>query len=189
MGPLEIASIVLLALMLLFAVWAVKLYNRLVKLKALYEEGWSGVLVALKRRRDLIPNLVEAVGRYMTHESETLQGIAQARALGQAARGVTEMANAEADMMAALAGFRGIVENYPELKADTNIMHIQEQLSNMEEHVERVRRYYNATVRDINMEMDKFPANLISGAMGFKRAVFFDTDNQSQEAPIVKFSQ
>jgi LemA protein len=167
--------------------WGVRLYNRLVKLQVFTEEGWSGILAALKRRRDILPNLVETAAGYMSHENDTLKGIAQARALGQAARGVEEVAHAETNMMAALAGFRGIVENYPELKANQNMMHIKQELSALEERIEKTRRYYNATVRDFNMEIDRFPANLFVGFMGYKHAKFFDTDEKSQEVPDIKF--
>lgn len=189
MRAVEIAGLVVLVLILLIGIWAVRLFNRLVKFKALNEEGWSGILAALKRRRDLIPNLVTLASVYMTHESETLERIAQARAMGQAARSVDEMAGAETSMTAALAGFRLVAESYPALKADANVMQIQEELSELEERIEKVRRYYNATVRDYNMEMDRFPANLIAGPMGFRRAKFFDTDEQSQEAPTIKLQQ
>ena len=185
MGGMEITSVTVLVLILLTAVWAMRLFNRMIRLKTLQEEGWSGVLVSLKRRRDLIPNLVKVAGIYVGHESDTLKGVAQARALGQAAKDVAEMARAESSMMAALSGFKGIVENYPELKADKNMMHIQEQLTELEERIEKVRRYYNATVRDYNMEMDRFPANLVVGMMGFKRAAFFETDEASQAAPVI----
>ena len=187
MGTLEIVTAISLLLILLISVWAIRLFNSLIKLRILHEEAWSGILAALKRRRDLIPNLVEVAGAYMGHESDTLKGVAQARAMGQAAKSVAEVTRAETGMMAALAGFKGIVESYPELKADKKMMHIQEQLSELEERIEKTRRYYNATVRDHNLEMDRFPANLIVGLMGFKRAMFFETDEKSQEAPDISF--
>jgi LemA protein len=173
---------------ILSALWCVRLFNRLVKLKTLNEEGWSGILAALKHRRDLIPNLVETASGYMGHESETLKNVIQARAMGQAARGFSEVMDAETHMMSALAGFRVLQENYPQLKADANMMQIQEKLSELEERIEKTRRYYNATVRDLNMAMDRFPANIIAGTMGFKHAAFFDIDEQSREAPEVRFS-
>lgn len=185
-GGIEIAGIIVLSLFLIAVVWVVRLFNRLIRFKALHEESWSGVLAVLKRRRDLIPNLVEIAAGYMSHESGTLEKIAEARSMGQAARSVAEMENAEMSMMSALAGFRIISENYPALKADANMMHIQQELSELEERIEKVRRYYNATVRDYNMEMDRFPANIVAGPMGFKRAKFFDTDEQSQQAPVIK---
>jgi len=167
-----------LALGLSFTVWAARLFNRLIKLKALYEEGWSAVQVTLKRRSDLIPNIVKAaeVYMFMTHESETLRSITKAHAQKQAAQSVAETAKAEAYMTTSLAGFRTIVENYPDLKADKNIAQIQEELSELEERIENSCHYYNATVRDYNMEMDQFPANLIVGTIGFKRAELFETD-------------
>jgi LemA protein len=188
LGAGGIVSIVVLLLIVFTVSWAVRLFNRLVRFKALHEEGWSGILAALKRRSDLLPNLVETASSYMGHESETLVKIAEARALTQSAKGFSEVMDAETHMMSALTGFRTFQENYPQLKADKNMMHIQEELSALEERIEKTRRYYNATVRDFNMEMDRFPANIVAGAMGFKHARFFETDEKSQEAPSLRFS-
>ena len=158
------------------------LFNRLIKLRALSEEGWSGVLAALKRRRELIHNMMKAAEAYiMNHESETLRNITRACALEQAALGVAETANAEAGMKAAIVDFKILLQNYPDLQTDNNMMQIHEEISRLEERIEQTRRYYNATVRDYNMEMDQFPANLIAGLMGFKRAAFFDTGERPRE--------
>lgn len=184
---LSIAAFLVVLIVVWLAVWGIRLFNRLVRFRTLSEEGWSGILAGLKRRRDLVPNLVEVASGYMSHESDTFDKIARARAQGQAARGVEEMASAEASMRAALAGFRAVVENYPTLKADENMMHIQRELAELEERIEKLRRYYNATVRDYNVELSRFPANMVAGMMGFKRAAFFETDEQSMEAPEVKF--
>jgi LemA protein len=172
-----IISIVTFALGLFSVVWAIRLYNRLIKLRTFNEEGWSGVLVALKRRRALISSIVKATG-VQPHESEALWSIARAQAREQAACGVTEAARAEAGVTAALAGFRAIVENHPDLKENMNMIQIQEEFSALEDRIEKTRRYYNATVRDFNMEMDRFPANLVVELMGFKRASFFETEEQ-----------
>ena len=182
-GTLKIAVIIFQALILIIGVWAVRLFNRLIKLRTLNEEGWSGILAALKRRGNLIPNLVKIASGYMADESEILTKITAARAMVQGARSVTEMASAETNMMAALAGFSGVAENYPELKTDSNMMQIQEQLVKLEERIEKSRRYYNATVRDFNMEMSRFPANIIAGSMGFRHAALFDTDEKTFEKP------
>jgi LemA protein len=182
-------STVFLVFGLVATVWGIKLFNKMIKLRTIVEEGWSGVMVALRRRRDLIPNLVQVAGIYVGHENDTLKGVAEARSLGQAAKSVAETARAESLMMGALAGFKGIVESYPELKADKNMMHVQEQLTELEERIEKVRRYYNATVRDHNMEMARFPANLITPMLGFKSATFFETDESVVEAPEIKFDR
>ena len=173
---MEIISIVVVALSLCFIVWAIKLFNRLIKLKTLNEEGWSGVLVVLKRRRALIPNIIDIADLHLNHETGAFCRLTQAQELEQAANSVAEMARAEASMTAALAGFKAIVENYPYLQSDENMMHIQQELRELEERIEKVRRYYNATARDYNMEMAQFPANLVVGLMGFKSAEFFETD-------------
>ena len=176
-----IENIIIIALALLSIIWAIRLFNRLIKLRTLNEEGWSGILSTLKRRGDLLPSLLEVAERYMSNESETLTKIAQARAMNQTARSVTEMACAEMSMMEALTGFKITVENYPELKADKNMLSIKDALAGLEERIEIVRHYYNATARDYNMEMSRFPANLIVGLMGFKRAALFEAYENSLE--------
>ena len=180
-GTLEIIGITVFALIVMIGVWAVRLFNKLIGLRTLCEESWSGILAALKRRGDLLHNLVETAAGYMTHGSETLTKITLARGMARSARGVTEIANAEMSVTAALAGFRIAAENYPELKADKNMIAIQEELSGLEGRIEKVRRYYNATVRDFNMEMARFPANFVSAPMGFKPAAFFEADEQTPE--------
>jgi LemA protein len=178
-GIVGIIGIVVLSLGLFSIVWATRLFNRLIKLRTLYEEGWSGVQAALKSRRDLVHNIEKAAEiSIMTHEPETFRSITHACAQGQAAHSVAETARAELSMTTALAGFRTILENYPALIEDKNMMQIYEELSGLEERIERTRRYYNATARDYNMEMDQFPANLIVRLIGFKRATFFEIDEK-----------
>lgn len=167
-------------LCLLSIVWVTKFFNKMTQLKVLYDEGWSGVLAALKRRMEIIPNFVKAVETYIPRESETLRKITLAHEQWQSARSITETARAEADMTEALYAFRNATRNFPDLKTDKNIMEIQKELLELEKRIKITRRYYNATVRDYNMEMDQIPANFIVRLMGFKHAVYFETNEQPQ---------
>ena len=178
-----IIIVAITALSLFSTVWAIKLFNRLIVLMAFKEEGWSGLLGALKCRRDLILTFVRRAEAYIPHESETLRNInkAQAYLQWQTAYKVMEMAKAEADITMALAAFRADMENYPDLKADRKLAQLQEELSKLEEDIEKTRIYYNATTRDYNMEMSQFPANLIVKLMGFKRGICFESDGQVPE--------
>ena len=169
------------ALSLFSAVWTIKLFNRLIILKSLKEEGWSGLLRALKRRNDLILTIVRTAEVHMPHESETLRNIAHSNSQGQTKYKIAEIASVEASMTTAFAAFRGDIENYPDIKADKKLRQIQEEISELEDDIEKTRLYYNATVRDYNMEMSKFPANLIVRLMGFKHGTCFDADDQLRE--------
>ena len=176
-----IIVVAITALSLFSTVWAIKLFNRLIVLMAFKEEGWSGLLGALKCRRDLIHIIVRTAEATMPHESEALRNMAQSHSQGQTAFKVTEIARVEADITTAIAAFRAGMESYPGLKEDKHLAQIQEELSELEEDIENTRLYYNATVRDYNMEMSKFPANLIVELMGFKRGTCFETDELLRE--------
>lgn len=182
LGSIGLVVSVLGLFFVVFIVWATKLFNKLIKLRALKEEGWSGVLTTLKRRRDLIPIILKTAESYVvTPESETLRNITRAYAQEQAARGVAETARAEAGMTAALVGFGAIMQSNSDLKADTSMVQILEDLSKLQERIELTRHYYNATVRDYNMEMGQFPASLIFGLLNFRRAILFETHELPQE--------
>jgi LemA protein len=170
-------------------VWCfISTYNKLVRTKNMKEEGWSGVEVQLKRRHDLIPNLVNTISGYMTHEKETLVGVTQARALGKEAKTLSEVNAAEGMLSQALGRLFSVVENYPELKANTNILQLQEELIKVEDNIQLSRRYYNATVRDLNTLRETFPSNIVAGMFGFAKGVFFELDSQAdKENPVVKF--
>gem|GEM_PF-385127 len=174
-----IISTIVLALLLYFFFRAAKLFNRLIRLMAIKDEGWSGVLAALKRRREAISAAVKAAEAYIAREPETFRNINRACERERDAQNVTETARAKADIKAAFSDFMAVMENYPDLNMD--MAQIREEFSRLEDRVEKTRRYYNATVRDYNMEMDQFPANLIAGLMGFKRAAFFDTGERPRE--------
>ena len=167
----------------------VMLYNRLVRLRALAKEGFSGITVQLRRRADLVPNLVETVKGYATHERETLDQFTARRADATTARGVAETAAADNAMTAMLRQLFAVAEAYPELKANTNFLQLQDQLANIEGELQSSRRYYNATVRDLNSAVQSFPAVLVARPLGFSEEPFYnDEDPAIQTAPQVSFA-
>src|SRR3954470_17687918 len=183
-GWIIVAAIVLLLL------FGVGLYNRLVRLRALVKEGFSGITVQLRRRADLIPNLVESVQGYATHEREVFEEVSRARAATVNAGGVQATAQADAQMTGLLGRLFAVAEAYPELKANTNFLQLQDQLSSIEGELQSSRRYYNATVRDLNSSIQSFPAVLVAGPLGFREEPFYqDEDPAIQAAPKVSFAR
>ena len=181
---------VLLGVVALGLFYVIALYNKLVRLRALAKEGFSGITVQLRRRADLIPNLVEAVKGYATHERETLDQVTARRAEVTSAKGVAETAAADNAMTAMLRQLFAVAEAYPELKANTNFLQLQDQLANVEGELQSSRRYYNATVRDLNSEVQSFPAVLVAKPLGFAEEPFYnDGDPAIQSAPQVSFNR
>jgi len=169
------------------AVFAVFLYNRLVRLKNRCDEGWSGVTVQLKRRRDLIPNLVECVKGYAKHEQSTLENVIELRNAAMNASAPTDVAKAESNLSQGLKSLFALGESYPELKAGANFAKLQESLEKIEDALQNARRYYNATARDLNTAIDTFPSNLIAKNFGFAKREFFDIDDREKENVAVSF--
>ena len=168
----------------------IAIYNRLVRLRALAKEAFSGITVQLRRRADLIPNLVEAVKGYATHERETLDQVTARRADATKASSVEATAQADAQMTSLLGRLMVIAEAYPELKANTNFLQLQDQLANIETELQSSRRYYNATVRDLNSSIQSFPPVLIAKPLGFTEEPFYqDEDPAIQSAPKVSFDR
>ena len=167
------------------------LYNGLVRLRNEVKNAWAQIDVQLKRRHDLIPNLVETVKGYMTHERETLESIARARAgavSAQASGQVGQIAQAEGALMGALRGFYAVAENYPQLKADANFRALQEELTSTENKVSFARQFYNDAVLKYNTACQTIPSNLVAGLGGFKPAEYFEVkDEIERAAPKVKF--
>jgi LemA protein len=177
----------LLALVLLYAVVA---YNRLVRLRALTREGFSGITVQLRRRADLVPNLVSTVEGYATHERETLSQVIAHRTDPTRAGGVEATAQADNAFSAMLGRLIAVAEAYPELKADDNFQSLQNELAEIEEELQGARRYYNATVRDLNTRVQSFPDVLLARPMGFSEEPFYqDGDASIQTAPRVSFGR
>lgn len=181
------ALYVLLGIAALVVLWAVSVYNRLIRMRNVKDEAWSGIDVQLKRRFDLIPNLVEAVKGYATHEKETFQRVTEARAAVMKSGSVLQRAQSENMLSSALKTLFSVAENYPELKANVNFLHLQEQLTGLEDDIQMSRRYYNGAARDFNIGIATFPAVLIAQKFGFQKAEFFETDETSRETPQVQF--
>ena len=176
------------AILVIFGIWLISGYNRLVHLKALVDEGWSGIDVQLKRRYDLIPNLVETVKGYSIHEKSIFTDIAKMRAASMNAGSVEEKAAAESGLTQALRTLFAVVENYPDLKANQNFLKLQDDLSGIEHELQLARRYYNGTARQYNVVVQSFPTSIIAGITGFQRAAYFEiTQAAERENPKVSF--
>jgi LemA protein len=176
------------ALVIAVLLWGVSIYNGLVRRKNIVAEAWSGIETQLKRRADLIPNLVETVKGYATHERTTFDELARLRSQGQAQTDVAQRAQTEAAITAAIGKVMAVAENYPELKASANFQSLQNDLSMVEDQIQLARRYYNGAVRDLNVMIEQFPSNLVANNTGFKPAPFFQIDNDADRAvPKVSF--
>ena len=185
---MAIEWIILLAIVLISAIWTISVYNKFVKLKVLMDEGWSAVDVFLKKRYDLIPNLVESVKGYATHEKETLEAVILARSNAMGATDLASKAQYEGELGGVLGRLMAITEKYPELRANENFMYLQQELTQLEGEIERSRRYYNGTVRENNIAIKVFPKNFIANMFRFTSGQFFEiTDKSQREAPRVSF--
>lgn len=164
-------------------VWAIGTYNGLVKVRQHVRESWSGIDTELKRRYDLIPNLVETVKGYAAHEQQVLERVIQARQQAAASQGSpADQARDENQLVGALKQLFAVAEGYPDLKASTNFLHLQEELVNTEDRIQAARRFYNANVRDLNTRIQQAPSNLIARAFDFRLADFFEVDSATQRA-------
>jgi len=181
---------IILGIVVLVVGYGIMAYNNLVRQRQLTQEGWSGIDVQLKRRTDLIPNLMEAVKGYMGHERETLQAVTEARTAAQAAQNGTpeQRAQAEGVLSGALGRLFAVAEAYPDLKASQNFMQFQGELSNTENEIQMARRYYNGTARDLNTAVESFPSNVIANSFKFEKVEYFEMENPADRAvPQVKF--
>ena len=166
------------------------MYNRLVILRTRCEEAWSDIDVQLRRRYDLIPNLVETVKGYAAHERETFQKVTEARAAAIGAKTVQEQAQAENMLTAALRTLFAVAENYPQLRASENFMQMQRDLTDTEDKIQAARRFYNSMVRDQNIRVDVFPSSIIAGAFGFRKRDMFEIEEPQAREPVkVDFSR
>ena len=181
---------IILIIVVVVVGYAVIAYNNLVRQRQLTQEGWSGIDVQLKRRADLIPNLLESVKGYMAHERETLEAVTQARTAAVAGQNGTpeQRAQLEGALSQALGKLFAVAEAYPDLKASQNFLQFQGELSNTENEIQLSRRYYNGTARDLNTMVESFPSNLIANWFKFEKAEFFEIENAADRAvPTVKF--
>ncbi len=176
-----------IAVPVLLLVWLIVTYNNLIRLRNLTREGWSGIDVQLKRRYNLIPNLVETVKGYSRHEQQLFTEVSRLRSQAQAAEGVKEAGEAETQLTGSLKSLFAIAEAYPELKANRNYLELQNQLIDIEEHLQMARRYFNGTVRDLNTKIESFPTNLVAGLFKIEKRDFFALELATQrEAPEVR---
>ena len=178
----------IVAAIVLAVVWAVFSYNTLITLTNRSKEAWSDIDVQLKRRHDLIPNLIETVKGYMAHESNVLEDVTKARAQALSAQNLTEKDSAENQLSHTLKSLFAVSENYPQLKASENFMELQRELADTENKIQAARRFYNANVRDLNIQIEKFPPSLIAQMFHFSKMELFGLENPAEkETPKVSF--
>jgi len=184
-----IGTIILIAVIVVIALVFISYYNSLVKLRNQVKNAWSQIDVQLKRRHDLIPNLIETVKGYMTHERETLDSITKARSQAVQAETVGEKAMAEGELTRTLGKFNLVVENYPDLKANQNFLSLQEELTSTENKISFSRQNYNDQVLFYNNKIQMFPSNIVAGMFRFTEEEFFEIeDDREKEVPKVSFS-
>jgi len=183
------ASLVVAAIAIVVVAYAIVLYNRLVRGRQLAAEGWSGIDVQLKRRSDLVPNLVESVKGYAGHEQATLREVTELRnqARQLPADDIAGRSRVEGLLSGAIGRLLAVVENYPDLKASQNFLQLQSELAGIENEIQMARRYYNGATRELNVMVESFPSNLVAGMFGFSRGSFFETDEASRAVPEVFF--
>lgn len=183
-----VISWIILIVVVVAILWIIMVFNGLVTLKNRAKEAWADIDVQLKRRYDLIPNLVETVKGYAAHERELFEKVTQARASAMSATGLKDKAEAENALSGTLKSLFAVAENYPDLKASANFLALQNELTDTEDKIQAARRFYNTNVRDLSIQIESFPANLIAGSFGFKQMELFQTANEVEREPVtVKF--
>lgn len=180
-------GVIITIVIIVLALALVGLYNGLIKLKNRVEEAWSDIDVQLKRRYDLIPNLVETVKGYATHEKETFEQVTQARTAAMNAQGVHDKQEAENMLSETLKSIFALSEAYPDLKANQNFLQLQDELSDTENKIQAARRFYNGNVRDFNTKLQTFPTNIFGNMLGFKDFEFFEANEAEKENVKVSF--
>jgi len=186
---MSISYIVLIILALVF-LWAIVAYNSFIRLINRTKESWSDIDVQLKRRYDLIPNLINTVKGYVSHERGTLEKVTEARTAAMRAGSIGEHAKSENMLTDALKSLFAVAENYPDLKANQNFLELQRELSDTENKIQAARRFYNANVRDLNIKIESFPPNIIANLFDFKKADFFELgerEGPAKEPVVVRF--
>jgi len=178
---------VIIVVIAVIVIWIISAYNGLVVLKNRAKEAWSDIDVQLKRRYDLIPNLVETVKGYASHEKETFQKVTEARNMAMQATTPEAKAKAENMLTSTLKSLFAVAENYPELKANQNFLQLQDELSDTENKISSSRRFYNGNVRDFNTKIEVFPNNLIAGMLGFKKFEYFEVSDEERKNVKVSF--
>jgi len=184
----NVILIVLLVVVVVVALWFIGIYNGLIKLRVRTNEAWSDIDVQLKRRYDLIPNLINTVKGYATHEKELFENVTKARSNAMNAQNPEEKAGAENMLSGALKSLFAVSENYPDLKANTNFLELQRELSDTENKIQASRRFYNGNVRDLNTKIQIFPDSIVAGILNIQKREFFEIDEpKEKETPKVEF--
>jgi len=179
---------ILLIIAVFIVLWVIFSYNRLITLRNRTKEAWSDIDVQLKRRYNLIPNLVETVKGYATHERELFEKVTQARTQAMGAQTIKEKGKAENMLSATLKSLFAVAENYPNLKASANFLELQRELRDTEDKIQAARRFYNTNVRDLNIKIESFPVNIIAKIFNFKLMEFFEVEEAAAREPVkVKF--
>lgn len=172
----------------LLVLWFVAIYNRFIRGKNLVQEGWSGIDVQLKRRHDLIPNLIESVKGYMQYEQKTLANIVELRSRSMSVESIKEKAEVEGELTRALKSIFALAEAYPDLKANQNFLDLQSNLAGIEDQIQLARRYYNGAVRDFNILVESFPSVIVARTFNFQLVEFFGIETAAErEVPSVRF--
>lgn len=185
---MDLALWIILGAIVLALLWLIGAYNGLVRVRNQVDEAWSDIDVQLKRRYDLIPNLVETVKGYAGHEKALFENVTAARAAVMSAQGPQAKGAADLGLTSALKSLFAVAEAYPDLKANQNFAQLQADISDTENKIQAARRFYNGNVRDFNTRVQQFPTNLIAGAMGFKAREFFELEQEAAKEPVaVKF--
>ncbi|MFH1890595.1 MAG: LemA family protein [Candidatus Kuenenbacteria bacterium] len=184
---MEIFIYIILAAIVIAVVWMIAVYNGLIKLKNRTDEAWSDIDVQLKRRYDLIPNLVETVKGYAKHEKELFENVTKARSEAMNAKGAGEKGKAENMLSDTLKSLFAVAENYPDLKASNNFSKLQDELTDTENKIQASRRFYNGNVRDFNTKIQVFPNNMAAGMLKFSKYEFFEAGEKEKENVEVQF--
>ena len=179
---------IIIGIVVIVILYVITAYNNLIKKKNMVEEGWSSIDVQLKRRSNLIPNILSSVKGYMSHEKKLLEEITELRSHSIDANNVIDQGKAESSLSGSLMNLFAVAENYPELKANENFLDLQKQLQDIEDDIQMARRYYNGTVRNNNVLVESFPTNLVANAFSFEKADFFEIEDQKvRDVPKVEF--
>jgi LemA protein len=179
--------LVMLGVVAILVVWAIAIYNGLIRLKNRVDEAWSDIDVQLKRRYDLIPNLVSTVKGYASHEKEVFEKVTEARTKAMGAQSAVDKAQAENMLSQTLKSLFAVAEAYPDLKANQNFLELQRELADTEDKIQASRRFYNGNVRDFNTKIQVFPNNVFAGMLGFSAREFFEATEGEKEAVKVEF--
>lgn len=180
-------GLIIVVLVVFIIFWIIGTYNGFIRLRNMFQNAWSDVDVQLKRRYDLIPNLVETVKGYAKHEKEVFENITKARANATAATTPEDRAKAENQLIGALRQLFAVAENYPDLKANVNFLELQKSLGEIEDAIQNARRYYNAVVRDYNIKVETFPAKIVAMIFNFAKQAFFEIEEGERTVPKVEF--